>query len=642
MEIKGMNIYGRILAKQLMIVFFLATPVMVYFMLVNMTFALRNLALFFGLVVIFFVILLSCVLGVKYRYLRPVFHCLRLMEDDKADEGSIRKAIESCQKLPMVDGLTILFVIVLGANLVVFVPFVASGQIDVSEMIMSIGLVSLTGLVLMPLFYFFAERETRRFMILPGIGDRWRVNEDRQFGISWKILFGVLPIVIYPLGALTLAIIFLKTSTLSSTQGQLGLALLIFITCALSVIVGILMANNISNSIRDAAKAAKKINSGDLNVRLSVTTKDEVGIMVGALIDMTDKLKDVVGNVAASAAGVSSGSQQLSASAQQISQGTEELTATSTQLSQGASEQAAAAEQVSSSMEQMGANIRQNADNAIETEKIALKAAADAREGGEAVVKTVKAMKEISDKISVIEEIARNTNLLALNAAIEAARAGEHGKGFAVVASEVRKLAERSQKAAGEISELSLTSVEIAEKAGRMLEKIVPDIQKTAELVQEISAASKEQNTGTEQINKALIQLEQIIQQNAASSGQISSTILEQSSQAEEMASMSEELESQAENLDCAVSFFKFAGLEKMINGNRKRLHLDNITGDTKPALRAPPARYGAKKEIRADATNEKISRHTRDAVPADGVKINLENFHKQNDETDKDFEQYT
>lgn len=642
MEVKGMNIYSRILAKQLIIVFFLATPVMVYFMLVNMTFALRNLSLFFGLVALFFAVLLSGVLGVKYRYLRPVLHCLRLMEDDQADEGSIRKAIESCQKLPMVDGLTILFVIALGANVVVFLPFIATGQIDASETIMSIGLVSLTGLVLMPLFYLFAERETRRFLILPGVGERWRVNEDRQFGISWKILFCVLPIVIYPLGALTLAIIFLKTSTLTSTGGQLGLALLVFITCALSVIVGILMASNIANSIRDAAKAAKRINSGDLNVRLSVTTRDEVGVMVGALIDMTDKLKDVVGNVAASAAGVSSGSQQLSASAQQISQGTEELTATSTQLSQGASEQASAAEQVSSSMEQMGANIRQNADNAVETEKIALKAAVDAREGGEAVLKTVKAMKEISEKISVIEEIARNTNLLALNAAIEAARAGEHGKGFAVVASEVRKLAERSQKAAAEISELSLTSVEIAEKAGQMLGKIVPDIQKTAELVQEISAASKEQNTGTEQINKALAQLEQIIQQNAASSGQISSTILEQSSQAEEMASMSEELESQAENLDCAVSFFKFAGLEKMINGNRKRLHMDNGVRATKPALRMQPAHDGAVKQIRKDDPNEKAGRHNREGVTADGVKINLENYHTQSDETDKDFEQYT
>ena len=196
-------------------------------------------------------------------------------------------------------------------------------------------------------------------------------------------------------------------------------------------------------------------------------------------------------------------------------------------------------------MEQMAANIRQNADNALQTEKIAVKAAVDAREGGRAVTETVSAMKDIAGKISIIEEIARQTNLLALNAAIEAARAGEHGKGFAVVASEVRKLAERSQLAAGEISELSRTSVEVAEQAGAMLERLVPDIQRTAELVQEISAACKEQDAGAEQINKAIQQLDQVIQQNASAS--------------EEMASTSEELASQADQLQGTMSFFRVA-----------------------------------------------------------------------------------
>jgi methyl-accepting chemotaxis protein len=194
-------------------------------------------------------------------------------------------------------------------------------------------------------------------------------------------------------------------------------------------------------------------------------------------------------------------------------------------------------------MEQMTSNIRQNADNAQQTEKIALKSATDARDGGKAVSETVAAMKEIAGKISIIEEIARQTNLLALNAAIEAARAGEHGKGFAVVASEVRKLAERSQAAAGEISHLSTTSVEVAERAGEMLTKLVPDIQRTAELVQEISGASNEQNSGAEQINKAIQQLDQVIQQNASAS--------------EEMASTAEELSSQAEHLQESIAFFK-------------------------------------------------------------------------------------
>jgi methyl-accepting chemotaxis protein len=194
-------------------------------------------------------------------------------------------------------------------------------------------------------------------------------------------------------------------------------------------------------------------------------------------------------------------------------------------------------------MEEMASNIRQNADNSQQTEKIALKSATDAREGGEAVSETVRAMKEIAGKITIIEEIARQTNLLALNAAIEAARAGEHGKGFAVVASEVRKLAERSQTAAAEISKLSGSSVEVAAKAGEMLAKIVPDIQKTAELVQEISAASTEQNAGAEQINQAIQQLDQVIQQNASAS--------------EEMASTAEKLASQSEQLQTSISFFQ-------------------------------------------------------------------------------------
>jgi methyl-accepting chemotaxis protein len=194
-------------------------------------------------------------------------------------------------------------------------------------------------------------------------------------------------------------------------------------------------------------------------------------------------------------------------------------------------------------MEQMVSNIRQNAENAQQTEKIALKSANDARESGKAVSETVSAIKKIAGKISIIEEIARQTNLLALNAAIEAARAGEHGKGFAVVASEVRKLAERSQSAAAEISHLSGSSVQIAERAGEMLEKLVPDIQKTAELVQEINGASSEQNSGAEQINRAVQQLDKVVQQNAGGS--------------EEMSATAEELSSQAGHLQSAVEFFK-------------------------------------------------------------------------------------
>ncbi|EAT15078.1 methyl-accepting chemotaxis protein [Desulfuromonas acetoxidans] len=270
---------------------------------------------------------------------------------------------------------------------------------------------------------------------------------------------------------------------------------------------------------------------GDLTQKLDVTDKNRHSVY-GSVANMVEKLKDVVENVKGASTNVAAGSQELSASSEE--------------MSQGATEQAAAAEEASSSMEEMAANIKQNADNAMQTEKIAIKSSQDAQSGGEAVAETVKAMKDIAEKISIIEEIARQTNLLALNAAIEAARAGEHGKGFAVVASEVRKLAERSQSAAAEISDLSSSSVEVAENAGEMLAKMVPDIQRTAELVQEIAAASKEQDTGADQVNKAIQQLDQVIQQNASA--------------AEEMASTSEELNAQASQLQDTIDFFRVEG----------------------------------------------------------------------------------
>lgn len=306
--------------------------------------------------------------------------------------------------------------------------------------------------------------------------------------------------------------------------------------------------NKLIEATESVTRLAREMAQG--NLAAEVKERSEEDKLMQVLNLMVKRLGQVVTSVKIAADNVASGSRQMSSSS--------EL------MSQGAAEQAASAEQVSSSMEQMSANIRQNAENAAQTDRLAVKSAEDAVEGGKAVEKAVTAMKEIAVKIAVIGEIARQTNLLALNAAIEAARAGDQGKGFAVVASEVRKLAERSQKAASEIGELALSSVSVAEKAGNMLERLVPNIRKTAELVQEISAASGEQNSGTQQINKAVQQLDQVIQQNV--------------SNAEEIASTAEELADQSEKLKNTVAFFKIAGsdheneglpFEKMLKNTR-------------------------------------------------------------------------
>ncbi|ARM13827.1 MULTISPECIES: methyl-accepting chemotaxis protein [Rhizobium] len=287
------------------------------------------------------------------------------------------------------------------------------------------------------------------------------------------------------------------------------------------------MINTMTENLRVTADIATQIAAGDLTVSPKpLSDKDTLGI---ALEQMVERLRGVVADAIVAAENVSAGSQELSASSEQVSQ--------------GASEQAASAEEASASMEEMAANIKQNADNAAQTEKIARQSAKDAEMSGEAVSRAVQAMRTIAEKISIVQEIARQTDLLALNAAVEAARAGEHGKGFAVVASEVRKLAERSQSAAAEISSMSSDTVKAAQDAGDMLGRLVPDIRKTAELVSEISAACREQDIGASQINEAIQQLDRVTQQNAGASEQMSAT--------------SEELASQAEELQTSIAFFK-------------------------------------------------------------------------------------
>ena len=318
----------------------------------------------------------------------------------------------------------------------------------------------------------------------------------------------------------------------TATEIRSTIIVIAILTIVVAIVVFIFFARSLSNPIKSAASFAMKLAEGNVGMAVHqefLDRGDEIGLLAESFRVQCDRLSHVA--------------REISSASASVSQGSEQLSETSQQMSQGATEQASSLEEISSSMEQMTANIKQNAENARVTESIAQKSARSAEDGGKSVTQTVEAMRSIASKIGIIEEIARSTNMLALNASIEAARAGEYGKGFAVVASEVGKLADRSQKEAGEISKLSAESVQIAEIAGKTILAMIPDIRKTADLVQEISVASDEQNSGAQQINQALMQLDLVVQQNASAS--------------EESASMAEELSGQALQLSETIAFFK-------------------------------------------------------------------------------------
>ncbi len=315
-------------------------------------------------------------------------------------------------------------------------------------------------------------------------------------------------------------------------SSEIVLVIVVVLGVVVSVVLSSTITRSITTGIKKGVSFAEIVSQGDLTIDMEaayLSRKDEIGALARSLQAMVDKLKEVVTNVLGGSENILAASLQLSESSQQ--------------MSQGATEQASSAEEVSASMEQMSANIQQNTDNAQRADKLAVLGAERISKSNEVTKLSITSMREIAEKVSIISDIAFQTNILALNAAVEAARAGEQGKGFAVVAAEVRKLAERSKVAADEIERISKRGVLISDEAGKMLDQVVPEIQKTARLVQEIAASSIEQNSGAEQVNSALQQLNQVTQQNAASS--------------EEMATASEELASQAEQLKEIISYFK-------------------------------------------------------------------------------------
>lgn len=353
-----------------------------------------------------------------------------------------------------------------------------------------------------------------------------------------------------------------RTAELTSSVKSLSwiVGLLVLLIALPVMVIGVILIRSITGRVDLIVTRFEDLSRGDLTKRIPSGGTDEIGRIAAAFNSLVEKLEGIISNMRSGSNSITSAAQQLASS--------------SLSLSQGTSEQAASAEQTTSSLEEMSASIQQNSENSRQMEQVAIKGASEAEEGGKAVTQTVDAMKSITEKIEIVDEIAYQTNLLALNAAIEAARAGEHGRGFAVVATEVRKLAARSQAAAKEISLLATNSVKVAEHSGKLLDELVPSIKRTAELVQEVTAASREQSAGVAQINKAMAQVEQVTQRNASA--------------AEELSSTAEELASQSEALLEIMNGFKVSGGDRVSVFGAQRHGQD---AESEPELLHPAVR---------------------------------------------------